>query len=194
VTAGERGALMDADLVVRAKSGDREAFGQLAALSIGRLDAVARLIIRDRERARDVVQETLVRVWRSLPTLRDPERFDGWVRQLLVRACVDELRRMRRHVVEIELIDMFHPSVADSEAIVVDRDSLRRAFRWLDPEQRSLIVLHYYLDLPLAEVAGALEMPIGTAKSRLHRARATLRAALDADDRVDRPTLEGHPA
>jgi RNA polymerase sigma-70 factor, ECF subfamily len=185
---------MDADLVVRAKSGDREAFGQLAALSIGRLDAAARLIIRDRERARDVVQETLVRAWRSLPSLRDPERFDGWVRQLLVRACVDELRRMRRHVVEIELTDLHQPAVSDSATIVADRDALRQAFRWLDPEQRSLIVLHYYLDLPLADVADAMEMPVGTAKSRLHRARATLRAALDADDRVDRPTLEGRLA
>ena len=185
---------MDVDLVVRARNGDREAFGQLAALSIGRLDAAARLIIRDRERSRDVVQETLVRAWRSLPRLRDPERFDAWVRQLLVRACIDELRSMRRHVVEIELTDMFHPAVADSEAVLVDRDALRRAFRWLDPEQRSLIVLHYYLDLPLAEVADALDMPVGTAKSRLFRARATLRAALDADERFDQPTLEGRPA
>jgi RNA polymerase sigma-70 factor, ECF subfamily len=193
-TPVERGALMDVELVVLARSGDREAFGQLAALSIGRLDAAARLIIRDRERARDVVQETLVRAWRSLPSLRNPERFDGWVRQLLVRACIDELRSMRRHVVEIELTDTFHPAVADSQALVVDRDSLRRAFRRLDPEQRSLIVLHYYLDLPLAEVADALEMPVGTAKSRLFRARATLRAALDADERIDQPSLEGRPA
>ena len=78
--------------------------------------------------------------------------------------------------------------------MVVDRDSLRRAFRWLDPEQRSLIVLHYYLDLPVAEVADALEMPVGTAKSRLFRARATLRAALDADERIDQSSLEGRPA
>lgn len=185
---------MDVELVVRARSGDREAFAQLAALSIGRLDAAARLIIRDRERARDVVQETLVRVWRSLPSLRDPARFEGWVRQLLVRACIDELRAMRRHVIEIELTDMFQPAVAGSETVVVDRDSLRRAFRWLDPEQRSLVVLHYYLDLPLAEVADALDIPVGTAKSRLHRARAMLRAALDADERLDQPSLEGRLA
>jgi RNA polymerase sigma-70 factor (ECF subfamily) len=184
---------MDVDLVVRARAGDRDAFAQLAADSIDRLDATARLIIRDRESARDVVQETLVHTWRSLPSLRDPERFEAWVRQLLVRACIDELRRMRRHVVEIELLDMHQPAVGDSEAAVLDRDALRRAFRWLDPEQRSLIVLHYYLDLPLADVADALELPVGTAKSRLHRARATLRAALDADERVDRPTLEGRP-
>jgi RNA polymerase sigma-70 factor (ECF subfamily) len=185
---------MDTNLVARARSGDRDAFGQLAALTIGRLDAAARLIIRDRERARDVVQETLVRAWRSLPTLRNPERFEAWVRQLLVRACIDELRRMRRHVVEIELTDLHQPAVADSATLVADRDALRRAFRWLDPEQRSLVVLHYYLDLPLVEVAEALEMPVGTAKSRLHRARATLRAALDADERIDRPSLEGRLA
>jgi RNA polymerase sigma-70 factor (ECF subfamily) len=185
---------MDADLVVRASNGDRDAFAQIATLSIGRLDAAARLIIRDRERARDVVQETLVRAWRSLPSLRDPDRFEGWVRQLLVRACVDELRKMRRHVVEIELTDLHQPFVADSSALVADRDALRRGFRWLDPEQRSLLVLHYYLDLPLADVADALDIPIGTAKSRLHRARAALRAALDADERIDRPSLEGRLA
>jgi RNA polymerase sigma-70 factor (ECF subfamily) len=185
---------MDADLVARARSGDRDAFAQIANLSIDRLAASARLIIRDRERARDVVQDTLVRAWRDLPTLRDTERFDAWVRRLLVRACVDELRRMRRHVVEIELTDLHQPAVADAASAVADRDALRQAFRWLDPEQRSLIVLRYYLDLPLTEVADALDMPVGTAKSRLSRARTALRAALDADERIDRPTLEGRLA
>jgi RNA polymerase sigma-70 factor (ECF subfamily) len=185
---------MDADLVVRARGGDRDAFAQLAAQSIGRLDASARLIIRDRERARDVVQETLVRAWRSLPTLRDPERFEGWVRQLLVRSCIDELRTMRRHVVEIELTDLHQPSIDDPSALIENRDVLRIAFRRLDPEQRSLLVLHYFLDLPLADLADALDMPIGTAKSRLHRARTALRAALEADERVDRRSLEGRPA
>jgi RNA polymerase sigma-70 factor (ECF subfamily) len=185
---------MNADLVARARSGDRDAFAQLASQSIDHLAASARLIIRDRERARDVVQDTLVRAWRNLPTLRDPERFEGWVRRLLVRACVDELRRMRRHVVEIELTELHQPPVADAATAVADRDALRRAFRRLDPEQRSLVVLHYYLDLPLAEVADALDMPVGTAKSRLFRARTALRAALDADERIDQPTLEGRPA
>jgi RNA polymerase sigma-70 factor (ECF subfamily) len=60
---------------------------------------------------------------------------------------------------------------------------LARGFRRLDPEERSLIVLYYYLDLPLPDVAAALRLPTGTAKSRLHRARASLRAALDADAR-----------
>jgi RNA polymerase sigma factor (sigma-70 family) len=181
---------MDVDLVVRAAGGDQDAFAQLATVTIGRLDATARLIIRDRESARDVVQETLVRAWRGLPALRDPERFEAWIRRLLVRACIDELRHVRRRVVEIELLDMHQPAVADSSTVVGERDALRRAFRWLDPEQRSLVVLHYYLGLPLPDVADALDVPIGTAKSRLFRARTALRAALDADDRVDRPSLE----
>jgi len=184
---------MEVDLVVRARAGDRDAFAQLAAESIGRLDATARLIIRDRESARDVVQETLVSTWRSLPSLRDPERFEGWVRQLLVRACIDELRKRRRHVVEIELMDVHQPAVADSEAVVLDRDALRRAFRWLDPEQRSLIVLHYYLDLPLVDVADALELPVGTAKSRLFRATQTVRSVIEADDR-DPAIVKGRTA
>jgi RNA polymerase sigma factor (sigma-70 family) len=185
---------MDLDLVVRARGGDREAFARLAADAIGWLHATARLIVRDREHARDAVQEALVRAWRDLPTLRDPERFSAWLRRLLVRACIDELRQMRRRIVEIELTQLDEPPVADSAILVAERDALRRGFRRLAPDQRSLIVLHYYLGLPLTEAADALDLPIGTAKSRLHRARATLRAALDADDRLDQTSWEGHPA
>ena len=184
---------MDVDLVVRAKSGDREAFGQLAARSIGALDAAARLIIRDRERARDVVQETLVRAWRSLPTygagtvrgLGRAAARPGMYRRAAIDAAPRRRDRADRHV----------PARRRRRGGNGGRSRfLRRAFRWLDPEQRSLIVLHYYLDLPVAEVADALEMPVGTAKSRLFRARATLRAALDADERIDQSSLEGRPA
>jgi RNA polymerase sigma-70 factor (ECF subfamily) len=89
---------------------------------------------------------------------------------------------------------MHHPAVADSAIAVADRDSLERGFRHLDPEQRSVIVLHYYLDLPLPEIAAALGLPQGTVKSRLHRARASMRAALDADARDLAPIERGRPA
>jgi RNA polymerase sigma-70 factor (ECF subfamily) len=174
---------MDGDLVVRAREGDRDAFAQLVTARIARLDAVARLITRDPERAKDAVQEAFARAWRDLPGLRDPDRFDAWLRRLLANACIDELRRVRRHAVEVELIDLEHPATADSAIAVADRDALERGFRRLDPEQRSAIVLHYYLDLSLPEVAAALRLPVGTVKSRLHRAREALRAALDADAR-----------
>jgi RNA polymerase sigma factor (sigma-70 family) len=174
---------MDRELVVRARGGDRDAFARLAAAAITRLDAVARMITREPERAKDAVQEALAQAWRDLPTLRDPDRFDAWLRRLLVRACVDELRHARRRVIEVQLTDLIQPPIIDSSIAVADRDALEHAFRRLDPVQRSLIVLYYYLDLPLAEVAEALNLPVGTAKSRLFRARETLRAALEADAR-----------
>ena len=175
---------MTTDLVVRAQAGDRDAFARLAADAIGRLDAVARLMTRDPERAKDAVQETLVRAWRDLPALRDPDKFDAWLRRLLIRACVDEMRRWRRRgVIEVELMELHHPSSADSTVSIADRDALNRGFRRLDPDGRALVVLVYYMGLPLIEAADSLEIPVGTAKSRLHRARETLRAALEADAR-----------
>lgn len=182
---------MDRELVERAQGGDRVAFAALAAGAINELDRVARLITRDSERAKDAVQETLIKAWRDLPGLRDPDRFQAWLRQLLVRSCMDELRRHRRRSVEVELTDLHHPQDADSTAAVADRDALERGFRRLDPEQRSLIVLHYYQGLPLEQAADALRVPVGTAKSRLFRAREALRAALEADARPGTRTSEG---
>ena len=175
---------MDHELVRRARDGDRAAFASLVAASIDALDRVARLITRDPDRAQDAVQEALIKAWRDLPSLRDVDRFEGWLRQLLVRSCIDELRRRRRFAVEVELIDSMHPHMTDSTISIGDRDALERGFRRLDPEQRALVVLYHYQGLPLEEVATALRIPVGTAKSRLFRARETLRAALEADART----------
>lgn len=181
-------------MVVQARAGDREAFARLAAGAISRMDAVARLITRDPERAKDAVQETLARAWRDLPGLRDPDRFDAWLRRLLVNACMDELRGTRLREIEVVLTDLHHPAVSDSGVSLANRDALERAFRNLDPGQRSLIVLYYYLGLSLEEAANAAGVPSGTAKSRLARARETLRSTLDADARPGRELLEGGQA
>ena len=82
----------------------------------------------------------------------------------------------------------------DAASAIADRDQLERGFGRLEPESRALIVLHHYLDLPLPEVANALGIPLGTAKSRLHRALQVMRAALDADARSRPEVTEGHPA
>ena len=84
---------MRQDLIERARQGDREAFGQLAALEIDRLHAIARLILRDAYLAEDAVQEALIRCWRQLPKLRDVATFDGWLYRILVRAAADEFGR-----------------------------------------------------------------------------------------------------
>jgi RNA polymerase sigma-70 factor (ECF subfamily) len=185
---------MQQELVDRARRGDHDAFAELAGAAIFRLDAAARLILRDPEQAKDAVQETLVRAWRGLPTLRSSDRFDAWLHRLLVRACIDEARRLRRHRVDVELSPIDAPTVDDMTSLMADRDQLERGFGRLDAEARALVVLRYYLDLPLPEVAVALGIPLGTAKSRLHRALQSMRAALDADARPRSQIREGRPA
>jgi RNA polymerase sigma-70 factor (ECF subfamily) len=175
---------MDRDLVERARQGDHDAFAVLAGAAISRLDGAAWLILRDAEQAKDAVQNALVRAWRDLPTLRDPDRFDAWLHKLLVRACIDEARRVRRHRVDVELTALEVPTSERFDSVLADRDQLERGFLRLDPEMRAVIVLHHYLDLPLPTVAATLGIPLGTAKSRLHRALGLLRAALDADART----------
>ena len=101
---------MQQELVERARRGDHDAFAALAGAAIFRLDAAARLILRDPDQAKDAVQETLVRAWRDLPTLRSPDRFDAWLHRLLYRACIDEARRLRRHRVDVELTPIDSPS------------------------------------------------------------------------------------
>ena len=170
------------ELVVRAQRGDHESFDVLARATVGRLDAAARLILRDSESAKDAVQEAYLRAWRDLPTLRDPDRFEAWLQRLIGNACRDQLRRRRRRPIEVELTATINPPGPDAYASGADRDELDRAFEHLQPEQRAVIVLHYYLGLPLPEAARTLGIPLGTAKSRLHRAMRALRVALDVDD------------
>ena len=169
-------------LVERAQGGDHDAFATLAGVAIARLDAAARLILRDSELARDAVQEAMVRSWRDLPTLRDVDRFDAWLHRLLVNACLDIMRRRRRRAVEVELTPIFTPATADFTAAVVDRDLLDRGLRALEPGWRAIVVLHYFLGMPLPEASAVLGIPLGTAKSRLHRALGLMRSAI-ADQR-----------
>jgi RNA polymerase sigma-70 factor (ECF subfamily) len=186
------GAAATRDDVVRAQHGDHEAFERLAASAAGRLVGTAKLILRDSDAARDAVQETLIEVWRGLPMLRDPDAFEGWLQRILVRACHRAVRSNRRRAVEVPQLDMDMPNPSGERA-VDDRDQIERAFRRLTTEQRAVLVLHHHLGLPLAESAGVLQIPTGTMKSRLNRATAALRAALEADEREGN-ALMGWPA
>jgi RNA polymerase sigma-70 factor (ECF subfamily) len=165
-------------LVERAGRGDHDAFSELVHGAIARLDAAARLILKDPELARDAVQETLVRAWRDLPGLRDPDRFDAWIYRITLRSCLELLRRRRRRPIEVELDPTADVPVRDTGSLVVDRDQVDRALRRLEPGWRAVVVAHYFLGLPLPEVAGMLGIPLGTAKSRLHRSLAVMRDEL----------------
>ena len=173
------------DLVIRARGGDRDAFTELVARSIGRLTAVARMILRDEYAAQDAVQEAFIEAWRSLPGLREPDRFEAWLRRLLIRACFKGVRRSKRvEAVEIRLTPADEPPVAGGERDFAIHDQLERGLARIPADQRAIVVLVYYLDLPLADAAQAMGIPLGTTKSRLNRATQALRAALEADDRM----------
>jgi RNA polymerase sigma-70 factor (ECF subfamily) len=170
------------DLIDRARQGDRDAFGALAQARIDRLYAIAVRVLHDPHRAEDAVQSALLRAWRDLPTLRDPGRFDAWVHRLLVRACYDEAGRHRAFLTRIQWLPV-EPAGPDDTIPTADRDQLERALRRLPIDQRAVVVLHHYQGLALTEVADALGIPVGTARSRLHYALRTLPAAVEADDR-----------
>jgi RNA polymerase sigma-70 factor (ECF subfamily) len=171
------------ELVVAAQRGDADAFSALARLSADRLFAVAIRVTRDRHRAEDALQQALIAVWKELPRLRDPERFEAWTYRLIVRFAVQESRGGRRPVREIYALPHHEPSVSDASATVALRDQLDRGFEQLTPEQRAVTVLHFYVGLSLAEIADTLGVPLGTVGSRLHYAKRAMRAALEADDR-----------
>jgi RNA polymerase sigma-70 factor (ECF subfamily) len=174
---------VDAELIGRAQHGDEEAFASLAVAAGDRLHAVAHRILRDTDLAEDATQQALLAIWRDLPQLRDPARFDAWSYRLLVRACYAEARRIRRWAPNVHLLPVDEPVTAEDLSSVVDRDQLERGFRRLSIDHRAVVVLHHYLDLPLDEVADVLGAPIGTVRSRLHHAMRGLRAALEADER-----------
>jgi RNA polymerase sigma-70 factor, ECF subfamily len=183
------------DLVERARKGDHDAFAALAGAAIARLDAAARLILRDRELARDAVQDAMMRAWRDLPGLRDPERFDAWLHRLTVHACIDAARHRRRRPIEVELTPLDTPVVADVSMLVANRDALDRALRALEPEWRAIVVMHYYLGMPLPDVADVLRIPLGTAKSRLHRSLGVLRTTVGIGAETESALVtEGRPA
>lgn len=173
-------------LIERARTGDREAFSRLAAGEVDRLHATARLILRDPDLAKDATQEALVRCWQRLPKLRDVAAFDGWLYRILVNAALDEARRRHRLEVHVRAIPV-EPSVADAAQSVADREQLERAFVRLSVGQRAVVVLHHYAGLTFDEVAAAVGIPPGTARTRYYSAIAAMRDAIDADARNPHP-------
>jgi RNA polymerase sigma-70 factor, ECF subfamily len=174
---------VQAELVDRARRGDREAFSVLAAGAVDRLHAIARLVLRDTELAQDATQEALVRAWRDLPTLRDVERFDAWLYRLIVRSCADIGRHRRRWRAEVTILPI-DPAEPDRSTDLADRDLIERGMRRLTVPQQTILVLTFYVGLTPTEAADALEIPVGTAKSRLHYAIEALRVAIAADERA----------
>jgi RNA polymerase sigma-70 factor (ECF subfamily) len=180
--------VVQTELITAAQRGDAEAFAALVRLSADRLFAVAVRVTRDRYRAEDALQQALIATWNELPRLRDPERFEAWTYRLVVRFAVQEARAARQPSREIFVLSERERSPGDASADVATRDQLERGFRRLTPEQRAVLVLHFYTGLSLAEIADVIGVPLGTVGSRLHYAKRALRAALEADTRGEERT------
>ena len=174
---------MQRQLVERAKAGDHEAFSTLVKASFPRLYGVANLILRDPDRAQDAVQEALVQAWRHIGALRDPEAWDAWLHRLTVRACYRWARQVkRRNLVELHVVADPEPEPSgDFSLSVAERDRIGRELGHLPIDQRAVMVLHFYLDLPLTDAAEILDVPVGTVKSRLNRGLSALRVSMSAE-------------
>ena len=170
------------ELIAKARAGDETAFAALADASVDRLLRVARGILGDAHQAEDATQAALIDMWRHLPDLREPQRFEAWSYRLVVNACYSEIRRNRRWLSSVLDTLTTEPTAADELGAVDDRDQLDRAFDGLSAGHRSVVVLHHYVGLPVAQVAAALGIPEGTVRSRLYHAMSRLRGVLHAPD------------
>ncbi len=174
-------------------AGDHDAFAALAGAAADRLYGLARMILRDPDRAEDATQEALVKAWRELPRLRDPDRFEAWLRRLLVNACYDEARRAGRRA-EVRLIAVPEIGGGDPAPSFADQERVDGALRRIPVDQRAVLVLHHQLGLTHAEIADTLGIPLGTVKSRLRYAITAVRAVLEADDRAGVGARTDRPA
>ena len=179
---------MDSEpLVRRAQHGDLRAFEGLVEHRLGALLRLALAILGDEVDARDAVQEACIQAWRELPRLRDPARFDAWLRRIITNECRTALRsRRRRRVREIAVshidpgggVEFAAPRGPDLAERAAQLDLLERAFERLDADARGLLAVHHLEGRSVAEIGVELGLPVTTVKWRLHRARAALQEAL----------------
>ncbi len=174
------GPISDKDLVERAAGGDVAAFEALVAPRLNHALRTASAILGSEADAHDVVQEAFVSTWRHLPKLRDRTRFDAWLNKMIVNRCRDALRHRRRSR-EVGLDDALNLHSEDASEAAASMAALTTAFDRLSVDHRHLLVMHHLHRISVADLARELGIPEGTAKWRLHAARAALARALEVD-------------
>lgn len=183
-------ATVASDLVERAQGGDTSAFEQLVRPAYDRLFSTAQRILRNRDAAEDAVQDAIVRCWRDIRGLRDPDRFEAWLYRLLVNASRDHARGLRRDLHDSESLPSGLRASGDDYAVLMDHDALERAFLTLNPDHRIVLVLAHYVGYSAPEIATIVGVPVGTVYSRLHYATRAMRAELAPSSRVHPMTAE----
>lgn len=163
----------------------RERLRALTDADLDRAYRIAGLILGNAADAEDAAHDALHRAWNSAPELRDPGKFDAWLDRILINLCRDRLRRRAR----IRFIPLADDASALEEADpfrrVIERDAALRVLNHLDDNERVVVVLHYFADLTLEGIAARLGWPVGTVKSRLHRALEVARSAQMDDSQME---------
>jgi RNA polymerase sigma factor (sigma-70 family) len=170
-------------LVIRARTGERAAFADLAALRGARLLVHATRLLNDRDAARDVVQEAWIDILRGLPGLRDARAFPAWATRIVTRRCASHVKRRvtaRNLARDVAIAVPDHAENAGPQA--ADARSVRAAIADLPPDQAATVALFYMEDMSVAEVSIALDIPRGTVKTRLMHARKKLKQALKGEN------------
>lgn len=177
-------AIDERDAPARTGYGERAgAFARLADRHLARSYRLASLILGSELEAQDAVQDAAASAWQRFGSLRELERFDAWFDRILVNGCRDRLRRRGR----VRLLDLDttpEQPTPDTTGRIAEREALRDALARLTPDQRTIVVLRYYGDMSLEEIAERTGERLGTVKSRLHYGIKALRAAYDAAARL----------
>jgi RNA polymerase sigma-70 factor (ECF subfamily) len=160
---------------------EADAFCRLVEPEIDGAYRLAGYLLGNAADAQDAAQDAIAKAWTSFGSLRDRVMFGRWFRRILVNGCRDRLRRRGRvRWVSLDTPDAPEHEAADPFDASLSRDALGRALGVLSPDERSIVVLHYWSDLGTAEIAALLGIPQGTVKFRLHSAYGALRRKLDA--------------
>jgi RNA polymerase sigma-70 factor, ECF subfamily len=176
--------LSDPILVKRAKDGDRRALEVLCERHAPRVERLAAHLLGDPEDARDAAQEALAKLCVRIGQFRGDSQFSTWLHRLVVNTCRDVAarERVRRHEPLVEDERIADDADPAREATLAElRSELNAGLAGISPHQAKVVVLKDALDFSFAEIAAAVDMPIGTAKCYAHRARAGLRTRLKRD-------------
>jgi RNA polymerase sigma factor (sigma-70 family) len=177
---------LERELVSAARRGDETAFERLIEAEAPRVYRAILAVVRSPEDAQEVIQDASVRAWRKLPGLRDEARWPAWYRRIAVRQAMDRAGRRERRVREVPIESVPGTAdirlAADPTTAVVERLAVMGALSRLSADDRAILGLRYGADLEVPDVAAALSIPLGTAKSRLHRAIARLAAEIEVED------------
>ncbi|MBO8140791.1 MAG: sigma-70 family RNA polymerase sigma factor [Firmicutes bacterium] len=166
------------DLLVRARRGDAEAFGQLIRPCLDRAYRLALRLLGQAEDAEDAVQDALYKAWRGLAGFQGRARFSTWLYRIVWRECLDRSRRRDEVRLAADVLDP-GPDPHERLARTESRQEVQAALLRLPPPYRAVLVLFYLEDMPVKDIANILDLPEGTVKTHLYRARRALRAELD---------------